>query len=428
MDLAALGYSEKEYLVSGTANRYRIKDPLSTAEVVDSGHAYTTRILVRRPTDPAKFNGTVVVEWFNVSLNQDVDFIYAATRDYLIAQGYAWVGVSAQLVGANTLKAINASRYSTVTLAADNNDPAGGTLDEKGDVLSWDVFAQVGQMLKTPGAADPLAGLKIKHVIAAGESQSATRLTSYYNAIQPLYPDVYEGFIGYDQIGAVRSDLSAKVISITTEFGRDYFPTKYPTSLALVDTSNARYWELAGSSHVSLSEMDSYLNPQVQRDLVFGGASITNVIQGCTVEPIWSTVPNGDLITASLSGMQKWLTSGSVPATSPRIYANADGSIYRDADGRVGGGIRLAAYDAPIAKNMGVNTGGNPLDPLLCQLAGSHTNFTPAKLCEKYVSRSNYLTQVVAITRKAEQDGFLVAADANRTIQEASAVDFGTCN
>jgi hypothetical protein len=131
LHLASQGYVEEEYSASGTANRYRMNftstdgaggtagqpdDPLATAEVVDAGHPYTTRILVRRPSDAGSFNGTVIVEWFNVSLSQDVDFVFTATHDYLLSNGYAWVGVSAQLAGTNALKQANAARYSNLNL------------------------------------------------------------------------------------------------------------------------------------------------------------------------------------------------------------------------------------------------------------------------------------------------------------------------
>ena len=81
LDLAASGYTEGEYILKGTASRYRVKDEMSDAELIDSGHPYVTRVIVRRPTDPAKFNGTVVVEWLNVTAGQDIDFIFASTRD-----------------------------------------------------------------------------------------------------------------------------------------------------------------------------------------------------------------------------------------------------------------------------------------------------------------------------------------------------------
>lgn len=75
VDLRDRGYREDEYYLSGTARRYRITDPLGTACVIDSGWPYKTRMLVRRPTDPHRFTGTVVVEWLNVTTGQDIDFV-----------------------------------------------------------------------------------------------------------------------------------------------------------------------------------------------------------------------------------------------------------------------------------------------------------------------------------------------------------------
>jgi Alpha/beta hydrolase domain len=65
------------------------------------GSCSTVSGLLRRSTDADSFNGTVIVERFNVSLSQDVDFVFAATHDYLLSNGYAGVGVSAQSAGTN---------------------------------------------------------------------------------------------------------------------------------------------------------------------------------------------------------------------------------------------------------------------------------------------------------------------------------------
>lgn len=62
MPLQSSGYVEEEYFVQGQANRYRIPDPMKDAQQIDSGNPYVTRALVRRPTDPARFNGTVIVD------------------------------------------------------------------------------------------------------------------------------------------------------------------------------------------------------------------------------------------------------------------------------------------------------------------------------------------------------------------------------
>jgi hypothetical protein len=413
IDLASKGYVEEEFLASGRANRYRIKDPLTTAELLDGGHAYTTRLLVRRPTMAAKFNGTVIIEWFNVTASQDVDFVFAASREHLLEQGYVWVGVSAQLVGINALRATNPARYAALSLTASNADPAGGTLDQRGDVLSWDVYAQIAGALRAPGAVDPLGGLKPRLVVAAGESQSAFRLTSYYNAIQPFYPKLFDGFLTYDRVGRLRTDIATKHLSFGSEFLHNFQGAAPP------DASNLRVWELAGASHVSLDEVDSYLDEQILRNGVSRSAdgkprTLTAGIVGCANMPAFSRVPNCDVLNAGLEALMTWITKDKAPSGVPRFGVDSQGKLSRDSEGRVSGGIRLAAYDVPIAKNLGANTGS-----FFCELAGSHHDFTPAELCARYSSGQNYAAKVVEVTRRAQRAGFLLESDANRTIDQA---------
>jgi Alpha/beta hydrolase domain len=71
VDLGPRGYVEEEFFVEGTARAYE-----PTARLTEDGRwnvqttttaPYRTRVLVRRPKDPAKFNGVVEVEWLNVS-------------------------------------------------------------------------------------------------------------------------------------------------------------------------------------------------------------------------------------------------------------------------------------------------------------------------------------------------------------------------
>ena len=73
--LAALGYEQAEYYVSGTASSYTNVNefaPDGQWQVQASEQAaYKTRIVVNRPIDPEEFNGSVVVEWLNVSAGFD---------------------------------------------------------------------------------------------------------------------------------------------------------------------------------------------------------------------------------------------------------------------------------------------------------------------------------------------------------------------
>src|ERR1700674_2236125 len=66
MDLAKHAYVEEEFFIEGLANSYNTPAGL-TGSVKDSNHPFKIRIVVRRPKSATKFNGTVVVEWYNVS-------------------------------------------------------------------------------------------------------------------------------------------------------------------------------------------------------------------------------------------------------------------------------------------------------------------------------------------------------------------------
>jgi Alpha/beta hydrolase domain len=80
LDLAKYGYQEQEFLISGIATAYVPTGPLGDdgrwAVAPNPGVTapYTVRLLVRRPVDPSRFNGTVVVEWFNETPQFDAAF------------------------------------------------------------------------------------------------------------------------------------------------------------------------------------------------------------------------------------------------------------------------------------------------------------------------------------------------------------------
>ena len=91
---------------------------------------YTTRAVVYRPTDARAFNGTVIVEWMNVSGTTDANPDWTLTHNELVRKGYVWVGVSAQAVGLNATKVVDPVRYAA--------------LSHPGDSFSYDIFSQVG--------------------------------------------------------------------------------------------------------------------------------------------------------------------------------------------------------------------------------------------------------------------------------------------
>ena len=192
-NLAAFGYVEEEFFISGTASAFVNVGTLGSdglwkaAPNPDAKAPYQIRMLVRRPKDTAKFNGTVVVEWLNVSAGAEGTPDWTFTMPEILREGYAYVGVGVQNVGVNALKA-----WETGTTAR----YAG--LAHPGDAFSYDMYTQAGRAIRTPAAGDPqplgpLTG-SVKALLADGESQSGFRMITYFNAIHPL-AKVYDGFL-----------------------------------------------------------------------------------------------------------------------------------------------------------------------------------------------------------------------------------------
>lgn len=415
VDLHEQGYVEQEYYISGVANRYRISNNMGTAELVDGGHPYRSRILVRRPIDRRKFNGTLAIEWYNVTTGQDIDFNYAASHEYLLRSGYAIVAVSVQLAGVNKLKEWSPARYGNLSLEVPNTDASGANLGT--DLLGWDVFSQTIQALRQPGAVNPLAGLTIRRVIANGESQSASRLTLYYNAIDPLHRMV-DGVVYYDVAGALRADNPTKAISVGTEiFGAN---PGNPSP----DNANLRRWDVAGTTHVSLHDMQ-YADAIVLRDGALRGtdgkpATLTALIEssGCTLKPIWSTVPLHYVLNAAFDRMNRWIQGRGAPRGAPRFERDTGATpnvVRRDADGLVLGGIRLAELEYPTAVNRTAgNTGG-----MFCRLAGAHRLMSREELTTRYPDARSYLRAVEALTEQNRIAGYILANDAATTVASA---------
>ena len=101
-DLAMVGYAEVEHFVSGDAQSFTSDEPLTVDGQWDVRVAeaapFTTRIVVRRPVDPGRFDGTVVVEWLNVTRRprRRARLHLHRTSSIMRSAATAWVGVSAQ--------------------------------------------------------------------------------------------------------------------------------------------------------------------------------------------------------------------------------------------------------------------------------------------------------------------------------------------
>jgi len=239
VNLAKYGYVEQEYFMQGTASQYTTPTG-ATGTITSTGHPYKTRLLVRRPISDSAFNGTVILEWYNVTNGFDVEPDWLQTHNYLLEHGYAWIGVSAQRVGVNYLQTWSpAGRYATLDVTV------GGTITD--DSLSYDIYSQAGQAILNPTGVNLLPGLTVQTLIADGESQSASRLATYINSVHPLNP-IYRGFFLHSTLSnSIRTDLGdEKVFKFLTE--TDVVELG-EAAIRRPDTPTFVTWEIAGTSH-----------------------------------------------------------------------------------------------------------------------------------------------------------------------------------
>jgi hypothetical protein len=441
-DLGKYSYLEEEYFVEGTANRYTTP-AMATGTIVGSGHAYKTRVMVRRPTSAAKFNGTVVVEWNNVTPGHDLDIDWLQAHDYWMRTGYAWVGVSAQRVGVEALKVWNAKRYGSL----DVTDR--GTITN--DDLSYDVFAQVAQAVRHPSGVNILPGFRVERVFATGHSQSAGRLATYLNSIHPMAP-VFDAVVVHGGGGRIREDLTnVKVFKLVAE--TDVINSQ--ASVRQPDTANFRSWEVTGDSHVDtqftassrkLSQRDG--NPQapplpqgaggrsgraaapapnaVPAASARGQSAPPGTMGGntspCDRAP-YSHVPFFHVMNAAFDHLVRWVKDGTPPPTAAHIQTSEAGPpavVVRDDRGNGLGGIRLAELAVPTGINSGQNSG-----PGFCRLYGSHYDFDAATLATLYPTHASYVAAVKKVTDDNLKAGYILKADADATIAAAEKSEVG---
>lgn len=409
-------YVEHEYVASGTATAYKAVGRLTadgrwTFET-DTKAEYRTRILVRRPADAADSSGTVVVEWLNVSGGLDANPDYASLAEEIVRRGHTWVGVSAQLIGVEggpvLVSAPGAEDLVGKGLVV--LDPERyGWLEHPGDGYSFDIFTQVARAVREGGPA--MGGTEPEIVLAAGESQSAIALTTYYNGVQPL-TRAFDGFLVHsraavslplvapgeyaDLAGSIgsaptilRTDVDAPVIELQAE--SDVVGVLNSVAARQPESATFRLWEVAGTAHA-----DVHLMGRIA-DLIDCGAPINDG-------------PMHVVAKAALRALESWVRSGEAPPVAPRIDLSGGVSpaIGRDGDGIALGGVRTPPVDVPVDVLSGV-PGPNP--DLLCILLGSTKPLSGVRLAELYPSRSAYQQRYESETESAIEAGFVLEAD-----------------
>jgi alpha/beta hydrolase family protein len=427
--LGTAGYVEEEYFFEGDAATYtldseRTPDWMWTA-APGAPAPFRSRMIVRRPTEPDAFSGVAVVEWLNVTAGSDGTPDWEYTDAELIRKGHAWVGVSAQRVGVVGGEGVLSSASSIADAAAGGlvggDRDRYGSLFHPGDAYSFDIYNQAAAALLDADGPAPLGGLAASTVIAVGESQSATFLATYVNAVHPI-TRLFDGFLVHSRLGTaaplgdapfgrgepilIRTDLAAPVLQFATETDLTvlgFLGARQP------DTEHLVTWEVAGTAHA-----DRYLLSRA-----FGRADIEPAtVLGCPL-PV-NDGPHHQTIKAALHHLIEWVVAGISPPRGDEIEAEtaADGRVVlrRDELGNVLGGIRTPPVDVPISALSGELVPG-ARD--LCSLLGSTRAFDPPALAVLYPTTDAYLEAYSASLAEAVTAGHILQPEADAMLRAA---------
>jgi hypothetical protein len=441
IDLAARGYVEEEFIVSGMAKTYDWEQDGAVVRTEPS--PYATRVLVRRPDKRATFSGRVIVELLNPTNGFDLQIGWALSHEHFMREGDAWVGVTAKPIAMVALQAFNAERYSELSW----NNPV-PTSDARNCVMGlpadstqatenglvWDIFSQIGRYLRSPN--ELLGSLPVKRVYGFGYSQSGGYLGTYINAIHPrdvkeFGRSVFDAyFIGtYSGVSPIHQcttalmrtdpraqikDVGVPTIRIVTQSDYVLFAQPRENNAGLPDA----FWhyEIAGAAHATPAELD--YAPKLD-DIV--KAKVTPPVTEC--EPIpgmrypRSPFPLGVAFNAAWANLDRWLEDKVAPPAAPPIM-QTDRMASLDEHGNALGGVRSTALEVPTGTWHG-NAATSIMDSLICYLAGYEVPFDQVKLMSLYPTHDDYVRRVEASANQLVEQRFLLEADAEKLIDEA---------
>jgi Alpha/beta hydrolase domain len=471
-DLRKVGYVEDEYLVSGKANVYTWPGP-GPAQVRTPDAPYTTRILVRRPAKASRFSGNVVVEMLNPSNRFDLNIGWAMAHRQMVRNGDAWVGITDKPIDVVALKKFDPARYASLSFANPLAlDDPGNCLNPVSSVdsttasratedgLAFDIYSQVGALVRSHDRANPLAyggdrhdghghgrgrdhghgdtrGTKVDHVYGFGYSQTGGYLYDYINAIHPLdvarnggHP-IYDGYIvavaGARFVGSVPinqceniphpgepplqfSNVGVPVIHVMSQ--SDYLQAltvRRPDSDAPAD--RYRHYEMAGAAHATPDELNFSAAPT---DIERAGVAVPPM--SCNEGPR-SRFPSHIFFDAMLRNLDRWVRYGiSPPHAAPiDITTTTPAMGVVDADGNVTGGLRSPYLDVPTSTWFASSTGAS-----FCSIAGHEVPLTAARLQQLYPSHGAYVRAVAKDTARLVAGRYITGYDGLDLIREAA--------
>lgn len=437
VDLGAAGYVEEEFFISGQGNAYEWAAD-GSLNILASGLPYTTRIMVRRPADAARFNGNVVVELLNNSRNYDWPMAWSVVYPHVLETGAAYVGISIRPRGLDRMKMFNPARYDALYFSAPAQACANNTDTDRREDVHWDIISQVGALLKTPRNEGPLGGFSVQRLYAISDDGD---LPTYVNAIHDHArmadgSSVYDGY--FYKGNAVPSRINAcsgapgeddprrrdrganvPVVRLLTEGDAVTFYTmRREDSDAPGDLY--RLYEVAGTSHMDASFYRHL--PFVEDQVKMGQPPFLSawpLAYRCDIEipmqdsPLYRYAAN-----AALENVDRWVREG-VPAPRAERIAVRNGGTEQgefvfDEFGNAVGGVRSPYLDVPAATYHAKTPG-----PGVCGNLLYMERFSWSRLESLYGSQSAYAARLAESVNSLIRQRWLTDSDGEKILQNS---------
>jgi hypothetical protein len=396
-----LGYVEEEYFISGNAHS-RIEGAPDAP--------FTTRFILRRPADAARFNGTVVLDWVNVTAQFENAVDTLNSQEFFLREGYAYAHLSVQEAGICCLPLLTPKTWDPVRYAP---------LAHPGDDYAFSMLNQIARAIRAPQGLDPMGGLQVQKVLAAGQSQSANQLFDFVSEGH-VDPAVIDGVLIHSSIGRVfAAPPPVPVLHLLSDY--EARPDAPATE------RNVVLWEVAGSAHqdfnvgyqqvlgqgpraaASLPQRSS----QAYFDLleVAGnyGEQPNPLHAVCIVAG--ASFPMRYAVNAAFHHLDRWVRGGPRPPAAPRYRFDEAGQLATDRFGNALGGIRLPPVEVPVASYRST----------ACGLGGITLPLTSLQLGAEYGSHAAYACQMQRAAARSVEAGFLLPADAEDLLRRAGA-------
>jgi len=361
----AFPYVTEEYFVSGTVN--------------DS--PYTTRIIVRRPKDPATFSGVVVSEALHAGGRS---LIFEWSRVSILTRHHMFVEIVHSPANITLLKNFNPERYASLAIAQGQTNG---------------VIAQVGALIK--GHSGPFAQYRVQDTTLMGTSASSGTVRAYLADHSTMRltngGPVFDGYLLTSTNGNTPLPIvDVPMIQMPTQ-------TEVTTWAAMgiayrrpdsdEPGNRFRLYEVAGMPHNNSRDSPAF------------------TADPCTL-PV-TDFPAGAFTAMGLNHLIDWIVKGTIPPHAPPITvdqntANDGSALALDEYGNAKGGVRNVWVDVPIATYGVMGKGKTTAQDRLCLLAGTEVPLPDATLQKLYASQAQYSERVEARLKQLIAEGWFL--------------------